>query len=201
MRGFVYMKRLLVLITSLILCLSIMEINVSGFTIADTIPAEYQKYIGKTYWVKTYLFGLYIKPFVMDSNNRKMLLNRRECYTKIKVIGYEGDTWVGKFTIEINNKQYTTDGCTITLSKPNDYSRLEKDPKTIFKFSNNIWNKLSYLNPFKGMTHEMLKIIRGNPIKIKPTHIFTSTEKWVYKNEASEEYYYFKSGKLTSWKY
>ena len=189
------MRKLLVFIVSMILCLSIVEINV----FADTIPPEYQKYIGKTYWVKTYLFGMKIKPFVMDFNNKKMLLNRKECYTKVKVIGYEGDTWVGKFTIQINNKPYLTDGCTITLSKSSDYSRLEKDPKALFEFSNNIWNKISSLNPFIGMTHDMLTIIRGNLIKIKTTHLFTTAEKWGYRNNPSDEYYYFKSGKLTSW--
>jgi hypothetical protein len=194
--GDVGVKRLIVLAVSLVLCFSIIGINV----FADGVPEEYQKYIGKTYWVKTYLFGEKIKPFVMNLNNKKILLNKKECYTKIKVIGYAGDTWVGKFTIEINNNQYLTDGCTITLSKSGDYSRLEEDPKALFKFSTNIWNKLSNLNPFIGMTHDMLTIIRGNPIKIKTTHIFTTKEQWTYRNGLSDEYYYFKNGNLTSWK-
>jgi hypothetical protein len=189
------MKRIIILVVSLILCFSMIGINAS----ADGIPAEYQKYIGKTYWIKTYLFGMEIKPFVMNFNNKKMLLNRRDCYTKIKVVGYTGDEWVGNFTIQINNNLYLTDGFTITLSKPSDYSRFEKDPKTLFKFRDSMWKKLSYLRPFKGMTQDMLKIIRGNPNKITAPHLFTKTEQWSYI-KSSNEYYYFKNGVLASWK-
>lgn len=184
-----------VLLAAVLLCV----FSTAGM--ADTgknVPAAVKKYIGKTYWSKTYYFGDSLEPYVCDSiTNKKIMLNKDDFFTKMKITGYKANGLNHNFIALINGKTCLVDETIVLNADPKDYSIFDKDPKSIFKWSPSVWKKLSSLNPFFGMTPDMLKMIRGNYSKLnKVKEKGGVLDVWVYLTDVGNEYFYFKDGKL-----
>lgn len=166
------------------------------------IPDDVKKYIGHTYWSKTHYFGDGLEHYVYEvKTNKKIPLSKKEFFTKLKVTGYIKSESPNNFTAIINGKTCLVDESILISADPKDYSIFTSDPQKRFKWSKAIWDKLCTLNPFWGMTPDMLKMIRGNSTKInKITTKKGVMDQWVYTSDLGSEYYYFEKGKLTMWK-
>ena len=85
-------------------------------------------------------------------------------------------------------------------AKEDSYSVLIKDPKSIFNWSDEIWNRLKGEKPWIGMTGDMITVQRlGKPDKVsKITTKRSVYELWVYEDEYLDSVYYFDKGILTA---
>jgi hypothetical protein len=187
------------LLVGMLLCLY----SIVGMASASkSVPSSIKKYIGKTYWIKTHYFGDGTEAFVnIVSNKKKLVLDKNEFFTKVKVTGYEAGKLEGNFIAVINGKTCSFVDYIITSADVKDYSIFTKDPKTIYKWSKDIWLKLCKLDPFSGMTPDMLKMIRGNCSKLNKNMKtkYGTADEWVYLSDLGNEFYFFKSGKLYTW--
>lgn len=187
------------LLIAIILCLY----SIVGMAFVEkSVPASVKKYIGKTYWMKTHYFGDGNNPFVYAvDGKKKILLDKNEFFTKLKVTGYVAGVLSGNFKVMINGKACLVEDYIITSADPKDFSIFTKDPKTIYKWSKKEWIQLCKLDPFVGMTPDKLKMIRGNYSKINK-NIKTKNglvDDWVYLSDLGNEYYFFQKGKLYTW--
>ncbi len=89
-----------------------------------------------------------------------------------------------------------------TLLEPGDnqiYTIFERDPRTVFDWSNQIWTRLKGQTPWAGMTQDMLLVqLQTRPDQTARTQTrFSVFELWVYEYDYTDTVYFFDGGILT----
>lgn len=151
-------------------------------------------YVGKTYWVKKSVINGLLKDVKTQDYDDSAKLSY---FTKITInnISYDSQWQYFDFIVIVDNKQYLIKSDRIEEANTN-YNIFDKDPKTIFKWSKTIWDKVEKNTIWIGMDRQMASIVMGKPSDINTdTYSWGTFEQWVY----DDYYLYFKNGKLTSW--
>jgi len=78
------------------------------------------------------------------------------------------------------------------------YTAFEKDPRTVFSWDNNIWNRLKGENPWIGMTKDMLLVQKQERADLvtKTATRFTVFELWVYEHQYADSAFLFDGDNL-----
>lgn len=88
----------------------------------------------------------------------------------------------------------------LNINKEQSYAILQSDPKYMFKWDDDVWNRLKGEKPWIGMTGDMIAVQRlGKPNKVsKITTKLSEYELWVYEGQYIDSVYYFDKGILTA---
>ncbi|WP_051188580.1 copper amine oxidase N-terminal domain-containing protein [Proteocatella sphenisci] len=88
----------------------------------------------------------------------------------------------------------------LNINKEQSYAILQSDPKYMFNWDDDVWNRLKGEKPWIGMTGDMIAVQRlAKPSKVsKITTQLSEYELWVYEGQYIDSVYYFDKGILTA---
>lgn len=189
--------------------------------------------VGKTYWIRLNSFGRYVikNPNTGQDYPPEILDNHKgyEMYIKVRI----DEHYYDKEFVTNGKEIGTTDSfikCLIndkieaviltyritgqlqaeiaplyTWQAGTKYTIFDKDPRTIFNWSEAVWKDLGEGKKWIGMTKDMLIVSIGSrPTRVNSTVTkYSVSEQWVYDYGTSipSSYYYFENGKLVAWQH
>lgn len=148
-------------------------------------------FVGRKLWVRLNRFPSYSS--IYEAFNGKLL------YIPMIITGSKDS----EYQVTANNKSYSISTFSIEKASYSNKDIFDNDPKSIYKWSKSIWNKIDKGLIWTGMSSDMAEIAMGLPDDINTSvGSWGKDEQWVYQgSDYDNTYLYFRNGKLSSWQY